>query len=71
MSMLLINVTPRSFVTQHGIEDGQELACHRDDRDEFRLAGIDQPLLEGPQHRIGTRRDESAHEQRRPHCRRR
>ncbi len=63
MSMLLINETPRSFVAQHGIEDGQQLARHRDDRDEFRLAGGNQPLPEGLERRIVTRRDERAHEQ--------
>jgi hypothetical protein len=69
MSMLLINVAPRSFVAQHGIENGQQLARHRDDRDEFRLASGNQPLPEGLEHRIGARRDESAHEQSRPHAR--
>ena len=69
MSMLLIDFAPRSFVAQNGIENGQQLARHRHDRHEFRLAGIDLPLLESAQRRIVTRRNERADEQRRPHAR--
>jgi hypothetical protein len=32
---------------------GQPLARHRDDRDKFRLAGLDEALPEGPRQRIG------------------
>ncbi len=40
-------------VPQHGVEDGQPLARHRDDRDKFRLAGLDEALPEGPRQRVG------------------
>jgi hypothetical protein len=53
MSLLLCDITPWFAVPQHGVEDGQPLARHRDYRDKFRLASLDEALPEGSRQRIG------------------
>src|SRR5215475_5903398 len=53
---------PSFFVSEHGVEDGEELASNRDDGDHFWLTGGEQTLIEDLEHWVVTTGHEGSEE---------
>ncbi len=65
----MIDVVPRGVCTHHRVEDGEELAHARGQRDFLRFAGGKEATIERAEHRVAARADKGRHEQRRAHGR--
>src|SRR5882724_1082587 len=65
----MIDVVPRGVCTHHRVEDGEELAHARGQRDFLRFVGGKEATIERAEHRVAARADKGRHEQRRAHGR--
>src|SRR6478672_3501292 len=61
-----VRACPGFAVTQHGVEDGQQLAHGSDEGETGRFAGLAQTAVEGLEHRVVLDGDQASHVERRP-----
>src|SRR6476646_4201122 len=61
-----VRACPGFAVTQHGVEDGQQLAHGSDEGEAGRFAGLAQTAVEGLEHRVVPDGDQASHIERCP-----
>src|SRR5512134_1077146 len=62
MGMMGMPLLPRAAIADDGVEDGEQLAGGRDKRNELGLAGLDEPVAEGPELGVVAGGDQGADE---------